>query len=225
MAALLVADGFALVVLDSWEPALVLSGVNSQENAEVNRWHNDFTDTLHAGGVTLALLDHVPKSKERNRRYSIGAAAKLRPIEIHLSLRPAKGENLTRDTDGAFLLTCEKDRLGHVPEGSVYRLELAHQGGSLAWDVTSGRDGDRGDFAPTSIMEKVSRLLEIDGEKSGNQVRKTPGLGKDEYVRQALSVLVLGGWVTTAQGKRNATLYRSAMPFRDGDELPDGFHS
>lgn len=225
MAALLVADGFALVVMDSWEPALVLSGVDSNDNAQVNRWHNDFTDTLHAGGVTLALLDHVPKSKERNRRYSIGAAAKLRPIEIHLFLKPAKGEELTRGTDGAFLLTCEKDRLGHVPEGSVYRLELAQRGGVMEWDVTGGRDGDKGDFAPTTIMEKVSRLLEVEGEKSGSQVRKTPSMGKDEYVRQALSVLVLGGWVTATPGPRNATLYRSAMPFRDGDDLPDGFHS
>lgn len=225
MAALLVADGFSLVVLDSWEPALVLSGVESTDNAQVNRWHNDFTDTLHAGGVTLALLDHVPKSKERNRRYSIGAAAKLRPIEVHLSVKPAKGEELTRGTDGAFLLSCEKDRLGHVPERSVYRLQLAQRGGVMTWDVSAGRDGDRGDFAPTAIMEKVSRLLELEGEKSGSQIRQEK-LGKRwDDVRKALGVLVAGGYVTTTNGPRNAVLYSSLRPFRDGDELPEGYHS
>ena len=74
-------------------------------------------------------------------------------------------------------------------------------------------------------MEKVSRLLEMEGEKSGRQVRETPRIGKAEYVAKALSVLVLGGWVETKDGPRNATFYSSALPFRDGDELPDGFHS
>ena len=225
MASGLVADGFALVVLDSWDPALVLSGVEPNDNADVNRWHNAFTSTLHNGGVTLALLDHVPKGKDRNPRFSAGAGAKLRPVEIHLEVKHAKGENLGRGTDGAFLLTCRKDRLGHVPEGNAYRLSFTHKGDGIAWDVGTGRDSDRGDLAPTTIMERVSRLVEIEGEKSGSQIRKAPGMGKDEYVLKALSVLVLGGWFTASPGPRNATIYRSAMPFRDGDELPDGFHS
>lgn len=225
MAAGLVADGFALVVLDSWDPALVLSGIEPNDNGQVNRWHNAFTSTLHNGGVAVAMLDHVTKGKDRNPRFSAGAGAKLRPMEIHLEVKPAKGENLTRGSSGAFLLTCRKDRLGHVPEGSVYRLELTNRGGSLTWDVASGREGDRGQLAPTTIMEKVSRLLEMEGEKSGRQVRETPRIGKAEYVAKALSVLVLGGWVETKDGPRNATFYSSALPFRDGDELPDGFHS
>lgn len=225
LAASFVADGFALVVLDSWDPALVLAGLEPNDNADVNKWHNALTSTLHAGGVTLALLDHVPKSKERNRRFSAGAGAKLRPVEIHLEVQHAKGEQLGRGTDGGFLLTCRKDRHGHVPEGSTYRLNLAHQGDGIAWDVTAGSGEYDPNKAPTGIMEKVSRLLEMTGEQSGNQIRQAK-LGKRwEDVQRALGILVMGGYVQHRQGARNAQLYSSARPFRDGDELPEGMHS
>jgi hypothetical protein len=222
----LVADGFALVVLDSWGPALALAGLEPNDDADVNRWHNAFTDTLHAGGVTFAVLDHVPKNRDtRNRRFSIGSQAKLRPMESHLSMKPAKGEPLGRSTDGGFLLTCEKDRLGHVPEGSTYLLELAHEGGSLTWDVKADESAPDPTMAPTGIMEKVSRLLVMTGEQSGNQIRQAKMGKRWEDVQRALGVLVLGGYVETRKGPRNAVLYESVRPFHDGDPLPEGMHS
>lgn len=215
----IVRDGFALVVVDSWDPALEQAGYEPNANADVNAFVRAFVNPLFRAGVTVALVDHVTKDKEKRGRYSAGAGAKLRAVDVHLGFHARADRRLDRTRDGSLSVKVHKDRHGHLDRRGEYRLELVHEdGGTISWDVLLKDSGKGAGFRPTVLMERTSRYLELNGEKSGTAIKQDVK-GKATDLMTALGVLVQEGYVRTLPGAREGwTMYASARRFRDADE-------
>jgi hypothetical protein len=75
---------------------------------------------------------------------------------------------------------------------------------------------EEGEFRPTELMTKVSRFLERREEEpqSRNQIEEAR-LGKAEYVRKAIDVLIEEGFAEEFDGPRKARLVQLKRPFSD----------
>ena len=100
----------SLVVIDAAES----SGCPS-DGSSVNEWLAKVVTPWEQLGVTVIVIDHIPKQKEGRPDGPIGSQRKLAAITgIGLKL---SGICWSKKKDGRLVLTCEKDRTGNYAKG------------------------------------------------------------------------------------------------------------
>lgn len=226
---------FDLVVLDGVTTSLVQSGQDSKDNDGVTLWSVRVPEYLaRHTGAAVVMIDHVPKDAATRGRFAIGAQAKLGRISgAAFSLEPKRA--LGDGMRGVVELRLVKDRPGQLKRhcgptrwsdrsSEMARFVIDSTDGQPVVTLTPPANDTEKPFRPTAVMEKVSRYLETCTEpKSKHQIEQnTPkGTGsRTSVIRQAVELLVAGGWVTTTVGARNAILHTSAKPYRQQDD-PD----
>lgn len=226
--ATLVALRPALVVLDSIEPAGAMLHTDTNTSAGVETLLRTLVDPFHRSGATTLLLDHVTKDPDARGRYSIGSQRKLAAVDVHLGLK-VNGAPLTRNGGRCEVtITVHKDRAGSL------RRNHHHNGGRLTftatadgcvdWHLAGPAANDTADeadtFRPTTLMEKVSRHLEIAGTDTLSGIERAR-LGRAEYVRQAVAILVRDQYISVEAGPRRSRQHTSLRPYRaDTDPTP-----
>jgi hypothetical protein len=219
----LIRGGFRVVVVDSWDPALEQAGYDPNSNADVNAFVRGFVNPLFRAGLLVALVDHVTKDKEKRGRYSAGAGAKLRAVDVHLGFSASADRRLDRQRDGSVSVKVHKDRGGHLDRRATYRLELVHEdAGRISWDVLvkDASPGVDDGWRPTVLMERISRFLEVMGEpQAGTAITDGENVrGGKAKLKRALGYLVADGYVEALPGARAGwSVYRSSRAYRDGD--------
>lgn len=171
-------------------------------------------ECLAEGIETVAL--HHPRKKS-------GGAGKEPTV-----LDDAHGAgNLTRGMGSVLSLwgeagatSVELRHLKPVVGSGVGPLTLRHDYHSGRTTVGSPAESaaSKEPFRPTGYMERVSREIE-QGERSRNAIEQA-GLGRKEYVRMAMDMLVSEGYATERIGSRNARLLLSVQAFREADLAP-----
>lgn len=94
--------------------------LDDDKGADWNEWRSRVVDPLLAAGITVALIDHVVKSKDDRGRYAKGSGMKLSDVDgVTYTVKTVSPFN--RTTDGAFKLIVAKDRPGALcaTEGQV----------------------------------------------------------------------------------------------------------
>ena len=102
------AKAFNLVVIDS-----AGSAGCPMDGANVMPWYDQHVGPWRDVGVTLLLVDHVPKQDKDRPRGGIGSQHKLAMIDgaaLYVS-----GVVWNKKTGGRIILTCHKDRQGDLP--------------------------------------------------------------------------------------------------------------
>lgn len=214
----LLAVGPSLVIVDGITEALALHGLNLNDAGDVSRLRDLLFLPIHdaAPGTAVLTLDHTakdgtdPLGSQHKRSLIDGALYMLEPVAP-----------FGRGTTGRSKLTVSKDRPGRVRPTCLNMKragEVVFDGdpdGGLHVTVESPVAGG-GTFRPTGIMEKVSRLLALEGALTKNAIRGAR-LGKAAYVDLAVELLVNGGYVTIdIVGQSH--LHRSIRPYREDDE-------
>ncbi len=220
-----------LAVIDGVTEAMTIHGYETSSNDGAALFYALLPRWLAHQGPAVALIDHVPKDEERNKRYALGAQHKLAGLDgaaymVDL-IRPfGHGQH------GISRVRISKDRPGRVREHSPHghacdlHLQSDNNGGvtltlrpPVAYD---GPDGSASGFRPTHLMEKVSRYVEVHPGMSGRAI-VTAVKGRDEHVRLALELLVAEGFISTGKGDRNAIIHSHGRPYREptGEEPPD----
>lgn len=211
-----------LAVIDSTGEAMASDGVKPNDDDDVARWHQALPKFLTRRGVTVLLIDHVPKTTDGGgaKLHAIGSQRKRAAITgaaymVEAAVSPARG------VTGHLKIVCAKDRHG------------AFQRGQLVADatVTSNPTGDHVTIElaahevttrPTVLMSRVSRYLEqlAPAMASKNQIEREVE-GKATGIRLALSVLVDEGHVEMEMrtGRSGGSYFRSINPFHDTDDL------
>jgi hypothetical protein len=196
--ALLARGPFALAVADGLSEAYALLGLDSYANQDVPKFLARLARPLAATGAAVVLIDHVPKDRENRGRYAIGAQHKLAGVAAAYGVQVI--ERPSRTQTGRIKLVLAKDRHGHVPGRTGSEIALVtvdpSDGGSrveVRVDPPDGTDPE-GKFRPTALMERVS--IEVEGEPglSLKQLRARVR-GKDQYVSDAIEVLLAEGWI------------------------------
>lgn len=209
-----------LVVIDSTGEGLALDGANPNADEEVARWFRSMPRFIADRGPAVLVLDHMAKADD-GALWPIGSQRKRAAIDgaqyAQRVVRP-----FSRDTAGAAVLICAKDRGGNYRAGQrVAELHVTPDGEGVRVELTAGHDdhaGPGGLFRPTVLMERVSRALELAREPlTFNDIAERVK-GKRTGVRAATDVLVVEGHITTQAGARNATLHSLAKPYREADD-------
>lgn len=215
-----------LIVLDGFNAAMTLLGLDLQSNKDATTFAQALLKPLSRTSATVVYIDHLPKNKEAQGKGGIGAQAK-RAMTTGCALRVDVVQEFGRGMTGRLKLTVDKDRAGHVRAISAGAkiagqavLVSAADGSSVdlyieAPDLRPA--SERGPWRPTHLMEKVSRFLEtVSGGASGRDVTNNVQ-GKAEHLRAALDALVEDGWVERETGAHRALIHRSIRPYREGD--------
>ncbi len=100
----------ALVVFDSWVNFLSGAGLDENVSSDIAKWSLNFSRPARDRGITVLLLDHVPKEGASAR----GSGRKKEEMDVQWQLKNPKP--FDRDTMGEIKLIREKDREGWLPK-------------------------------------------------------------------------------------------------------------
>lgn len=211
--------GLAMTVLDGVNAAMSMLGLEPNSAADCA----DFMRLLvfpfrSAAGVLLA--DHTVKDPERRGRFALGSIQKSAALDgasfsVRVLEQPAPGKV------GRLRLVVAKDRPGAVRAisrrvaGEDVAADVEINGTVDPPNVRIDPPGDASAFAPTYLMERVSRLLEASDEALSLRAIRDGVQGKGAYVDQAVRALVERGHLVREHGPRGAVLHRLARPFRE----------
>jgi hypothetical protein len=214
-------DATALVVLDGVNAGMSMHGMSALSEQDYSDFTRLFAFRFRRAGATGLLCDHVPKHETGGGRFAYGTVQKLAVLdgavyEVRVVRQPAQ------ETMGELKLVVAKDR-----PGGVRAFATEQRGALVAASVLIDDTGEQTtvelalpteavEFRPTWYMEKVSRFVEDGGDPISQTKIEGAKLGRVEYVRDAVRMLVRDGYLSREEGPRGAFLHASLRPFRDG---------
>jgi hypothetical protein len=217
----------ALVVLDAAAGAFSADGLDDNSRKDVERWSGAWVTPFWKAGVATIVLDHVTKNVETRGNYAIGSERKVGGADVHLGFSVITP--IRRGSHGRYQVTTHKDRGGCLKRGKLATFELASDPDThhFTWAfVPQPETDEEHPFRPTTLMEKVSRWLELQPEPVSRNAVEKASLGKGEYVRIALDLLTDEGYIVESEGPRRARLVAVERAYREDsdDFVPTSSH-
>lgn len=217
-----------LVVLDGITGAMGLHGLNPLENADAEAFDRLLPRRLADTGAAVLQIDHLPQNAQEDRRFALGAQHKLAAVSgAAYKFTPVR--QFSPGRHGWGTLTISKDRHGSVRERHLTKageFHLDSAGETIVYRLQAPRTApaDEGKtFRPTTLMERVSELLERVEEPLTGRAIRAKVTGKDKGISLALQVLVDEGFVVQTAGENRSILHRLKRPYRAAeDPLADG---
>ncbi len=195
-----------LVILDGFNEALTLLGLEPLSNSDVTKFAQILLRRITATGAGLITIDHLGKTAAG--RGALGAQAK-RAIVDGCTLRVEAIQAFGRGQTGRLQLGVDKDRPGHV-RGSASGnnagiVVLAAQADEdliiVTVEAPTTQTASQGDgWRPTVLMERACRHLEeVGGSDTMNLTAAAIG-GRKQYALKALRALATEGHITIEDG-------------------------
>lgn len=192
---------FDLVVIDGVTEAMTIEGLDLMSNADVAVWMRRLPRYLARTGAAVVVIDHLPKDRANQGRYSLGAQHKLSGLDgaaykfqlIHYFSR-ALG---TDPVDGRAVISVEKDRPGYVRgrciEDKVGELHLtSYPDGGVTGSIDAPTDSGQPDV---KLLERVLGYLAVYDGSSKNAIELGVE-GRGTAIRDALAWVVSSSLVT-----------------------------
>lgn len=210
-----------LVVLDGFNAAMTLLGLDLNSNTDATAFSQQLLKPLAKTGAAVVYVDHVPKAKESRGKGGIGAQAK-RAMTTGCALTVEVVAPFGRGMTGKLRLTVDKDRPGKVRAISAaakYAGEAiltSQADGAVTVSITAPdlRPSDeRGPFRPTHLMAKVSEFLSSTPDGASTKAIEEAVIGKRDGIRKAIERLVVEGHVARVSGPRGAVIHVLEKPF------------
>ena len=193
----------SLVVIDAAES----SGCPS-DGASVNEWLAKVVQPWERLGITIIVIDHIPKQREGRPDGPIGSQRKLAAV-TGIALK-VTGNCWSKTKNGRLVLTCEKDRTGNYAKGEkvaaiVGEWDSAGHSRSFGYRIVnpSQGDDDTGNIGG-AILEYVAEAMP-EGINSQRAIIANVK-GKRDTIISTIDNLVEGGLLELAQrgkGKGN----------------------
>lgn len=225
----------ALVVLDGFNAAMTLHGLDLMSNKESTTFFQLVLAKLKAHGATVAYVDHTPKDKNNESSGGIGAQAK-RAMTPGAILRAHPVKEFGRGQKGTIRLYVDKDRPGHV-RGQSTPHKVGERSMMWAGDLTLQPVDDdhpdqisvtldspetvatgRTEFRPTTLMGRVSDYLAATPGAGRNAIIRGV-TGNDKGVEAARLKLIEEGWVTVKR-EGQSTPHTLVQPFEESVQPP-----
>ena len=215
LARLVVERGVTTAVVDSTGEAMAMDGVKPNEDDETARWFQVFPGWLTDRGVTVLLIDHVPKNAD-GRADPIGSQRKKAAVTgMSISLEQVKP--FAKGQSGQARAICAKDRWGAFAKGeTVAMFEIdAREGGTLS--ISAVKPASQEEIKAAGLRRRAEDVyLFLDGQKDddGNwigvpkQAIKDAVKGKQELTVQAVDLLIERGIVSYDWKVKRCTVLR-----------------
>jgi len=192
---------FALVVIDGVTEAMTIEGLDLMSNSDVACWMRRLPRRVARSGAAVVVVDHLPKDRTNQGRYSLGAQHKLAGLDgaaykfqlVHYFSR-ALG---TDPVDGRAVISVEKDRPGYVRgrciEDKVGELHLtSYPDGGVTGSIDAPSDSGQPD---AKLLERVLGYLAVYDGSSKNAIELGVE-GRGTAIRDALAWVVSNSLVT-----------------------------
>ena len=227
----LLAESYALVVIDGVTDALTMFGHATKDNDGITAFSRDVPRRLaDQTGAAVVLVDHVTKDNDSRGRFAIGGQAKMNAL-TGAAYTVDVAEPLGRGLRGVIVLKVAKDRPGSVRAwcGDFRRGNRTQEAARVIIDsrdpessaVTiqaplAGVEGPRA-FRPTGLMEKASMIIEEQPGLSKNTL-VTQMRSKKDISLEAIDTLEREGYISRSLSK-NAQQHTSVRQYRQVADL------
>jgi hypothetical protein len=187
-----------ILVVDGFSGFAEAMNINGEANNEVGHAFAKVFFPLKKAGITVVILDHLPKDAS-NPDYPIGAQAKRSQADVAILFKHTKSPNVVeiyvaKDRHGEISNRCES---GAVPR-RFGALTLTSKEDSVSLVVTpaysASMNGSEITETEADLLEKIYRFVEENPNKAKSAI-ETSVPGKTERKRKALQQLVDGGYV------------------------------
>ncbi|CQD10655.1 hypothetical protein BN000_02202 [Mycobacterium europaeum] len=218
LVAIVAAHQPTLAIIDGITEAMTLHGLKPNLNEEIALFSEMLPRRLSRAGCAVVCLDHVVKDSESRGRYAIGGVHKLNGLDgaaYILEPRDPFGIGVT----GRSTILIAKDRPGQLRRHGIRRkdglchfadLTIESHDESYAEFEIGPAMPYVGEFRPTHVMEKISRIHEERPDKALSQrtVLDIVG-GKRSTAQLAHSLLRADGYLTEKTPHKLIRPYRA----------------
>ena len=232
LAMLLAGHTYSLIVVDGFNAAMTLLGLDLMSNTDVTKFFQLLMRPLAKTGSTVAYVDHIGKNSNEDSKGGIGAQAK-RAMTTGCVIKVKVSEPFGRGMTGRLGMIVDKDRAGHVRGNSaggrnagVAVLTSDRDSGAVvvdlqAPDTASPVERARGKKA--MLMEDISTWLATNPENTSKNTIRAMFTGRNDDVEAALAELVKRGY---AYQKKvgNGFQHGHIKPFTVAEDLAS-FHN
>jgi hypothetical protein len=210
LAETLVAARPSLVILDGFNAAMTLMGLDINSNNDATQFAQQLLKPIAATGACVVYVDHVPKSREARGKGGIGAQAK-RAMTTGCALSVTVTEPFGQGQAGRLHLTVDKDRPGRVRAHSYAAKHagdviLTPDGKRLTISIQPSDKGATVDPGETKAQRELIALIRDNPGLSQTGIEKLAKGGSDK-LRGRLEYLVHLGKLQVVNGPRQAKLY------------------
>jgi len=162
----------ALVVFDSLIGFLAANGLDENSSNDVSTWATHYAHPARSRGITVLLLDHVPKEGVSSR----GSSRKRDEVDVMWALRNPLP--FDRDTVGRIVIHREKDREGWLPDNVGFSVGGGEDGFVFARSLaTIEAKGDDGLTKSARITLEALGSLEEKGATTAEWEKAASGMG------------------------------------------------
>jgi hypothetical protein len=205
-----VADGAAVVVIDSVPEAIAQGGLDENAASDVTRWIDGLPRPLARDGAAVLLVDHVVKAAAGRGRWARGSGAKLAAVDVAFELRSVR--SFSRQGSGAARLVVAKDRegcvgaVGDVAAEVAFDVRLGGDEVQIRLDPPKAGGGERPLTDPHWVAE---RCREDGGWRSFADAVAALGI-QERSGREVLRRAVTAGLLEEGRGPGAARRYQPA---------------
>lgn len=204
VAELLATYSYSLIVIDGFNAAMTLLGLDLMSNTDVTKFFQLLLRPLAKTGAAVAYVDHIGKNAADDSKGGIGAQAK-RAMTTGCVIKVKVGEPFGRGMNGRLFMGVDKDRAGHVRGASGMGRDAGVA--ELTSDAVSGAVGvvlaapdmatrtERQSTKLEGLMEAVSEWLRTGPESTSKNAARGAVSGRAVDVEAALDALVNQGFV------------------------------
>lgn len=223
---------YRLAIIDGVTDALSVFGYATKENDDITTWMRAVPKMIATQtGAAVAIIDHVTKDAESRGRFAIGGQAKMAGLTgaayavsiidpLGRGMRGTIGLRIGKDRPGTVRLHCGPYRKSDRTQEAARVVVDSTGDGPTTWVIQPWQEPGVGasgaTFRPTTLMERVSRFVEVNPESSGRTIRDRV-TGKERSVLDALALLVEEGHLAVTDGVRGKlhTVARSYVASMD----------
>jgi hypothetical protein len=218
-----------LVVIDGVAEALALSGWDENAASDIAKFYNTLPRAISREGVTVILIDHLPKDRERQGNDARGSGAKRAGID-GASFKLETVSPFVRGGSGVAKVLITKDRPGWVRPSAAGKaiaemfLTSDDNTGALTCELRPPKPStdDSGNFRPTGYMERVSKALEASSVAVSRAYIERETGGNRNHIRAAIDRLHVEGYLAIER-QGQALLHSLMKPYREPSNREEDF--
>lgn len=203
LAMLLAENTYSLIVVDGFNAAMTLLGLDLMSNTDVTKFFQLLMRPLAKTGATVAYVDHIGKNAQEDSKGGIGAQAK-RAMTTGCVIKVKVSEPFGRGMTGRLGMIVDKDRAGHVRGASgggrnagVAVLSSDRESGGVVVELQApdtATPAERATGKRVMLMEEISAWLATSPENTSKNTIRAMFTGRNDDVEAALAELVRRGF-------------------------------
>ncbi len=191
-----------ILCIDGFSGFADVMGINPESNSDVMRAFTEVFYPLKRVGVTVIVLDHLPKDSG-TEDFPIGAQTKKSQADAAFLFKSTSSNKdvdifVSKDRHGELLERCEP---GSMPR-RFGRLTLESEESAVSIRISPAYkaqvDGDLVSVGDVELMQAIYDYVEAHPECNKGEIERNV-LGKTERKRKALSALKDGGYLVTRE--------------------------